>query len=84
MCMASRICKIRSICAGMSSGMGERLALYSGYISRRKVGALVSIATTSMSGWCRLINPSSAVVKMKVALVGSPEGLVNCCRIGAK
>jgi len=36
-----------------------------------------------MSGLCLSINPRTAMVKIYVALVGSPDGLVSCCRIGA-
>ena len=82
--IASRICSIRSTWTGSSSGMGGRLALYSAKTSVRNVGALQSMATTIMSGFCFSISPSRAVVKMYVALVGSPEGLESCCFIGAK
>jgi hypothetical protein len=58
--------------------------LYSAKTLVRKVGALQSRATAIMSGFCFSISPSSAVVKMYVALVGSPEGLESCCLIGAK
>jgi len=47
------------------------------------VGVLLSIATASISGVCFWISDKRAVVKMYAAFVGSPFGLVSCCRIGA-
>ncbi len=69
---------MRSTWTGRSSGIGGRLALYSAKTAVRNVGALQSIATATRSGFCFSIRPNRAVVKMYVALVGSPLGLLSC------
>ena len=65
-----------SICERKSSGMGDRLALYAGYISSRKVGPLASntqaanwVGTSLRRACIMLIMPRMAPVAV---LVGSP------------
>jgi hypothetical protein len=73
---ASTICSIGSTWARRSSGIGGRCALYSGYISSRKVGPDASITNAAQSGFslsvCRSMftTPNSAPV-------GSPSALLS-------
>ena len=63
---------MRGIWGASSSGMGGRVALYSGYISSRKVGPGPSIATARKSGLSCVKILCSIDVNPKTAWVGSP------------
>ena len=73
---AATISIIGSICARSSSGIGGRLALYSGYISSRKVLPGASTTKAMCSGFS-FRWPRSMLTTPNSAPVGSPAALVS-------